>query len=121
MLNPERKAKLIAALRSGEFPQTRGCLRDMDGYCCLGVACEIFRRETDTGEWCWDETEQRFKFQSASHRDSAVLPWIVEEWLSAESRNLEYDKGPYVKTSLSEKNDRGFSFNEIADILEKKF
>jgi len=29
-------------LRSGEFDQAPGMLRDADGYCCLGVACVQF-------------------------------------------------------------------------------
>ncbi len=38
------KAKILAALRSGEYEQTRGALAIVDGpnagFCCLGVMCE---------------------------------------------------------------------------------
>ena len=48
-LDPEVKAKWLAALRSGRWPQTTGNLRilveDPDyppvGLCCLGVLCEV--------------------------------------------------------------------------------
>ena len=42
-LNPERKALLVAALRSGEYQQGRGRLYDgiEGGYCCYGVACKL--------------------------------------------------------------------------------
>jgi hypothetical protein len=32
------EAALIAALRSGKYEQTKGCLHNDEGYCCLGVA-----------------------------------------------------------------------------------
>lgn len=40
-MDAELKAKWIAALRSGEFKQTRGYLKDDAGYCCLGVLCKV--------------------------------------------------------------------------------
>lgn len=47
-MNPEIKAKWIAALTSGEYEQTRNYLhRTGDGYCCLGVLCEVM----DPGQW----------------------------------------------------------------------
>lgn len=33
--------KWVAALRSGEYKQAKKSLRTDEGYCCLGVACEI--------------------------------------------------------------------------------
>lgn len=40
MINPEFKAKWVAALRSGEYTQGTGNLYNpySDSYCCLGVA-----------------------------------------------------------------------------------
>lgn len=63
--NKERLQLLVDALYSGEFQQTQGVLKRSKpipqfetggpvlpvGYCCLGVACEIMRRETGTGKW----------------------------------------------------------------------
>lgn len=47
-MNPEIKAKWIAALTSGEYEQTRNYLHRIDdGYCCLGVLCEVM----DPGQW----------------------------------------------------------------------
>ena len=39
-LNPEAKAKWVAALRSGKYKQGHGRLRDGDTFCCLGVAVQ---------------------------------------------------------------------------------
>jgi hypothetical protein len=47
-LNPEqreRMEKFCQALESGEFKQAGNALKRGDGYCCLGVAAELYRRE----------------------------------------------------------------------------
>lgn len=41
------RARLVFALLSGEYQQGRGGLRNHRGYCCLGVACDIF----DPAKW----------------------------------------------------------------------
>src|SRR5438067_2342849 len=45
MLNKNAK-KWVAALRSGEYTQCTGRLHIKgDGYCCLGVACDLYQKE----------------------------------------------------------------------------
>ena len=45
-MNPKVKQKLIAALRSGEYKQGNGRLRNVaDKFCCLGVLCNIHAQE----------------------------------------------------------------------------
>lgn len=43
--------QLIAALRSGEYTQTTGCLRSGNCYCAAGVACDVWMKETGKGRW----------------------------------------------------------------------
>ena len=43
-MNPELKAKWVAALRSGKYEQARCQLSDGVGFCCLGVLCELMKR-----------------------------------------------------------------------------
>lgn len=45
-MRPDVKAKWITALRSGEYRQGRGSLREHDAYCCLGVLCDLHAKET---------------------------------------------------------------------------
>jgi hypothetical protein len=40
-MNPEIRARWVAALRSGEYRQGDGHLRMGDRLCCLGVLCEL--------------------------------------------------------------------------------
>lgn len=37
----ENQQKWIAALKSGEYKQTKGHLQHYNAYCCLGVACRV--------------------------------------------------------------------------------
>lgn len=57
MKNLDNIVKWCEALESGEYEQTKDCLHENgDGYCCLGVACELaildgvaIRREVSDG------------------------------------------------------------------------
>jgi len=70
-MNPEIKAKWVAALRSKKYQQAKKALRkDVDGksaFCCLGVLCEIYNQEVPENEkvdWVIDDeeiTEDRIK------------------------------------------------------------
>ena len=63
-MNQEWKEKWVAALRSGEYKQTRHVLRNItpenEGFCCLGVLCDLWDNKA------WDEVkgiETRMSFQ----------------------------------------------------------
>ena len=51
-MNRQIKDKWITALRSGEYNQDSdgGYLKTCDGYCCLGVLCDLYVKETGK-EW----------------------------------------------------------------------
>ena len=44
-LDPELKAKWLAALRSDEYKQGKYCLNIEGEFCCLGVLCDIAKDE----------------------------------------------------------------------------
>lgn len=55
-MNPEIKAKWVALLKSGEIEQTTTLLRRISTtgklrMCVNGVLCELYRRETNKGQW----------------------------------------------------------------------
>lgn len=80
-----RRDQLLAAIDSGEFPKGVGCLQDKQGrWCCLGVASELFRRETGQGEWSEDRhsPDTRYKlFVLGSHVSPSYLLNEVSKWL----------------------------------------
>ncbi len=41
-LTKQFKKLWVAALRSGKYQQITGQLRKENGFCCLGVACDVF-------------------------------------------------------------------------------
>jgi hypothetical protein len=142
-VNAEVKARWISALRSGEFPQSTGSLRNTDGLCCLGVLCEIaeqdqviIRREPRPGY-------SRFVYLSKvddGNEETTVLPNAVVDWSGVEGYNPVFaidtaDFPHYViedhevpvepgstkyNTSLATLNDdKKFTFDQIADVIEK--
>ena len=74
------KQKWIDALLSGEYQQTRQQLFDGDGYCCLGVLCDLYRKEHKEHEWShiFSEFEQKDKWEFLDQ--SETLPNDVIFW-----------------------------------------
>lgn len=103
MLNENAK-KWVAALRSGEYTQGRGMLCRDDHYCCLGVACEVYKKDGGTLQEDWTER--------------AVLMLQTEPvrlWLGLASEN-----GRIGNDSLAHFNDSGKTFAEIAGLIESE-
>ena len=98
--------KWVKALRSGKYTKTRDALRDRDGFCCLGVLCDIYSKNTQ-------ESWVGYNFLGSG----GILPNIVRDWASIRS-NSGYIAGWNVQ-SLVQENDSDKSFNEIADIIEQ--
>lgn len=113
----ENRRKWVAALRSGEFQQTRNVLRNEDGYCCLGVAAELAAREGVAVRTAPDERDGNWLYND----DPTRLAPKLRHWLGINSprgvlRTPIYD-GHIV--SLDGLNDIcGFSFEQIADVIE---
>lgn len=119
-MNPEIKQKWVEALRSGKYNQTEVSLKDCQGHCCLGVLCEIRCKElgvnSDTffSEVLEDTGGQGFLNKS-------MLTWAeFDETVIFEQHETAFSINPKgIKMSLHELNDNGYTFNYIADIIEK--
>jgi len=109
-MNPEIKAKWVAALRSGEYVQGRGALRrDDNTYCCLGVLCDLHAKET--GEPWERPPGDAYNY----HAKGAYLPPLVVEWAG-----LYNSLGPsFEGVGVVDMNDGGDSFEKIADFIEQ--
>lgn len=114
-MNPEIKARWIAALRSGEYKQGQNKLsiREPGGtttYCCLGVLCDLAAKE-GIGGWVGDKP---LDFEAGGVGSTYSPPSAVTEWagLSHRAPNEEY-------LELSTRNDDGRSFPELADYIEE--
>lgn len=98
----------VAALRSGQYAQGQGCLRDGGSFCCLGVLCDLHSTATNKGQWGDGE------YHTASDSDCNVPTDDVCEWAGLRENNPEISDC----VTLAEMNDEGASFAEIADKIE---
>lgn len=115
--NKEHVRQWVDALRSGEYFQAKGALRRGQRYCCLGVVCDI----SALGEW-----EQVSGTPSMDYLGSAaMLPEPVQGWLGIIGGNvpirmgyLHPDRDGSTFQTLTSLNDSGFTFDQIADLIE---
>ena len=119
--------KWVTALRSGEYAQTNECLHDIHGMCCLGVLCDLYSKEHPAlAEWdvlSKDEDAASYRrFEMLENYE--VLPEDVQEWANMKSFDGSYTAGGYDGTpyteSLAALNDKGYTFNDLADIIEER-
>lgn len=112
-MEPTLKAKWLEALRSGKYEQSRACLRDPKGFCCLGVLCDI----SELGKWGhvisahrYGADKRLFPFLASGSSAVIYLPGAVtaEAGLSL----------PQVKHLATLNDAEGFNFPEIADYIE---
>lgn len=89
-LDPIAKEVWCEALRSGEFKQTTGELKNDLGFCCLGVAAEIF-------PWL-EQAEDEYLLDKSS----------------CNLLRMDYE----TQLGLAGMNDGGMTFPEIADYIE---
>lgn len=128
-LIPEFKEKWLIALRSGDYQQTKGWLRksgERDGFCCLGVACDIL----DSGLWIIGGNYSNPQVQHWKDKDClpprfATKQMFVGGYSFIETdpdddgyRQGEDEEDHDAYTKLSNMNDHGSTFAEIADWIE---
>ena len=120
-MNPDVKEKWLEALRSGKYKQGTGALNKDGRFCCLGVLCDLFAEDDDcNGAWQeLDENALTFKPDGRPGRH-AFLPDAVAEWAGIEISPSD----PFVSDdndeTLSQLNDSGRTFRQIADIIEEE-
>ena len=118
MVNQKEARKLwIDALRSGKYKQTRGWLHNQNGYCCLGVACEMYQAEVG------DLVVTNNSGVTFYNDHNELLPTRVQKWLGLTGCDgcfVGDSKRYSSESSLGNENDRGCSFAEIADLIESE-
>lgn len=112
-MNPEWKAKWVAALRSGEYKQGKRYLRKGDEFCCLGVLTDLAAKE---GHCAWGRVGEEDEHYT-DDGTFGVLPIPIARLVGVTSDGAREGRVP----NLYEMNDDGATFLEIADIIEKEF
>ncbi|MFY1688155.1 hypothetical protein [Plantactinospora sp. WMMB782] len=125
-MKQEIKDQWTAALRSGEFKQGASRLRTAEGYCCLGVLCEIAVKEGVIGPASQDE-HGLYEYPDPHLSDNpeendpdrtvhGVLPDAVVKWAGLGDFN------PVIHgLTLADRNDnQGWTFDQLADLIERE-
>lgn len=100
----------LAALRSGDYAQGTKRLRTETGFCCLGVACDIAAK-AGTGRWL-NSIDDGWVFRLTEHAPNE------HEWMP-KGMQATLGLNPHWNRELAEMNDKGSSFVDIADFIEK--
>lgn len=102
--------KAVKALRSNRYRQRTGTLRDKYGHCCLGVICSVSRLGR------WEKSGGEYYYLD----NSRTLPTKVKEAIG-----WGYSSGDLIISDRQDRpmtlvtlNDDGFTFSQIADIIE---
>ena len=113
----------VKALESGKYKQTKGALKKKDKYCCLGVLCDL----SEQGEFInaglvngnIDISHEVYVLPNGN-KGASELPYEVVKWA-----DMSDSMGCFIKTAdsetLSELNDSGKSFTEIAEIIRNNY
>lgn len=126
-MNPDVRARWVAALRSGRYARGTGRLRQTDTtgtqlHCCLGVLCELA-----VEDGVIDATSTPIGFSSITRFgggdgwSTAVLPPAVQAWAGVASCDPTVVGNDGVRVGLSTINDSNrYEFDGIADLIESQ-
>lgn len=109
------KDKWVEALLSGEYKQTIDVLKDDNGFCCLGVLCDLYRKEHPDYQWKENEEEKQVFLG-----ETETLPNQVMEWSGIKTPQGKYGFGSN-ESELSRDNDRGATFGDIVKIINDRW
>ena len=130
-MNTEVKQKWIDALRSGKYEQGSEKLRSQQGYCCLGVLCDLYSQEKNQdwefrGDKDYLQTTDYWYFEDQSE----FLPDSVRDWagLPVGNPNVRVDVTEaddendwFYTDEIANLNDSGYTFNELSKLIEQQF
>ena len=109
-MNPEIRARWTAALRSGDYQRGSGYLHTWDDrFCCLGVLCDLAVK-AGVVKRSQAAAVTMHRYDDAGH----YLPPAVQDWAGLRTENPAV---PGVGL-LSNMNDDGCSFAQIADAID---
>lgn len=129
-MDQDIKNRWIDALRSGNYKQTQNFLSTSDGYCCLGVLCEIAVQDgvVDKEGGTYISVEDYDDF-SEEELPQAVQAWAgLENYAFSENPLTDIEYGGDVTHRPSDRknahfselnDDMGWNFSQIADVIDR--
>jgi hypothetical protein len=123
IMKKEIKQLWIDALESGKYKQGRRALRKGNNFCCLGVLCDLYNKETGGLNSYWDGNNFLIGEGDGFAYD-ATLPMDVAHWAGLHDDDPEVD-GNTLSTH-NDGTDELFhviiapkNFKEIAALIRK--
>lgn len=111
-MNPVVKELWVKGLRSGEYEQGKNQLRDSNGkFCCLGVLCDLYTKETGRGNW---DKDGCYLAPDSDYKLLALLPKEIITWAGLSNDNPK--AGNHILTHMNDT--LSSSFEEIATQIE---
>jgi hypothetical protein len=125
-MDPQIKARWTAALRSGDYTQGHGRLRQIgpgkDYFCCLGVLCELAHEEGAVSRFL-NEGSSRYVY-SGGYNDASptTLPAVVRNWAHMSPVHNQAVNTLMEMNDGTKKPDGSYgiyTFSEIADWIDE--
>lgn len=105
----------VKALESGKYRQGRESLVHRGRYCCLGVACDVFRKKTKQGQWIYPNGRRE---PGTFMGKETLPPSEVMRWYGLD----KLDPTLHDYLTATECNDMLLeSFNQIANRLKVRY
>lgn len=123
-MKAEIAKKWVEALRSGKYAQGSRQListaQEGKQFCCLGVLCDLYLRETPSAPERWNYDGETF-LDYDGDAEYELLPAAVQEWagIHDEVGTLPPSCDISANTLVECNDERGMNFNQIADIIEQ--
>jgi len=121
----------VQALESGEFEQGTAALRQDDKFCCLGVACELARRNgaemsvTSQGVSTMKNGCKTTYISWQYGNSKSHLPEEVQNWLGIRAQNPMVSRPAPFKRDLEHlttcNDSLGMSFLDIAAAIRNTY
>jgi hypothetical protein len=112
------KKKWLEALRSGKYKQTVRNLKDNNGYCCLGVLCDVYAKEHPELAR-WSEYHGFVAGPTIAHKMPPVEVYVWSGLRPSDASMLAHHNDPIITgSSRAPRRLRSYSFKTIAELIE---
>lgn len=115
-MDPKIKEAWINALRSGKYKQTTGSLQNEDGFCCLGVLCDLYSQQS--GEWI--KNKEKITFSDGEMEREDIPPTKVAEWAGLEESDPFIMVNGEAKAITYLNDEAHLSFDELSLLIKEQ-
>ncbi len=111
VIQKRRIKKFLKALRSGTYKQAKGALSENGGFCCLGVACDLYRKDKDL-------KSPSIAALKWNDRYEGKLPHFVRDYYGFDDENPDLSNDI---SAIANNDELDNSFETIANLFEEKY